>query len=312
MAQYLIIPRLKIHNANAMSSAYTLGFPAMTAWLGAMHALQRRIQSHSEFANVSMQKIAVSCHACDVQIYKGHSDYKYSIIGTANPLKRSKKTGEYERPSFIEEARCHLNVTLLLEIEGIDDINEDEFKTLVCQELSCMKIAGGDIENDLLIEKDPSKMNLDIIYPDADGNIDIKKIKKIKRWLMPGYVLVQRDDLMHRTSGADALDNVLDSMKIICTRKHDDKENTDSWHREKKVKDGWLVPIVVGFKDLVGAAQVAEQRTQAYEHHFVEPVLTVGEFIMPYHCESLEEMLWQYHYDKDQGYYLCINGNINK
>ncbi|MCB1977589.1 MAG: hypothetical protein KDE66_11370 [Nitrosomonas sp.] len=34
MRRFLLIPHLKIHNANAMSSPYTIGFPAMTAWLG--------------------------------------------------------------------------------------------------------------------------------------------------------------------------------------------------------------------------------------------------------------------------------------
>jgi len=31
----LIIPHILVHNANALSSPFTIGFPAMTAWLGA-------------------------------------------------------------------------------------------------------------------------------------------------------------------------------------------------------------------------------------------------------------------------------------
>ena len=34
MKTYILISNIKIHNANAMSSPYTIGFPAMTAWLG--------------------------------------------------------------------------------------------------------------------------------------------------------------------------------------------------------------------------------------------------------------------------------------
>lgn len=38
MKAYLLISRLRIHNANAMSSTLTIGVPAMTAWLGqSMH-----------------------------------------------------------------------------------------------------------------------------------------------------------------------------------------------------------------------------------------------------------------------------------
>lgn len=43
MKTYIVLPDVQIHNANAMSSTYTIGFPAMTAWLGAVHALQRNL-----------------------------------------------------------------------------------------------------------------------------------------------------------------------------------------------------------------------------------------------------------------------------
>ena len=32
---YLLLRHVRIHNANAFSSPLTIGFPAMTAWLGA-------------------------------------------------------------------------------------------------------------------------------------------------------------------------------------------------------------------------------------------------------------------------------------
>ena len=45
----LLVPRLHIHNANALSSPFTIGFPAMTAWLGAVHALQRKLKLEKTF-----------------------------------------------------------------------------------------------------------------------------------------------------------------------------------------------------------------------------------------------------------------------
>ena len=44
MSTYLVIRKMQIHNANAMSSTYTIGVPAMTAWLGAVHALERKVR----------------------------------------------------------------------------------------------------------------------------------------------------------------------------------------------------------------------------------------------------------------------------
>ncbi|MDP0953515.1 type I-F CRISPR-associated protein Csy2, partial [Klebsiella pneumoniae] len=38
----LVLPRLRIQNANAISGVFTWGFPAMTAFVGMMHALERK------------------------------------------------------------------------------------------------------------------------------------------------------------------------------------------------------------------------------------------------------------------------------
>ena len=38
----LVLPHLKVHNANAVSSPLTHGFPSMTAFLGLMWALERK------------------------------------------------------------------------------------------------------------------------------------------------------------------------------------------------------------------------------------------------------------------------------
>ena len=42
----LILPRLSVQNANAISSPLTHGFPSMTAFLGLMWALARRLETH--------------------------------------------------------------------------------------------------------------------------------------------------------------------------------------------------------------------------------------------------------------------------
>ena len=110
MRRFLLIPHLKIHNANAMSSPYTIGFPAMTAWLGAIHALQRHLHQN-QFPGIELKNVAISCHQFDLQTYKGPGDFVHSIIGTANPLDK-----DGGRPAFIEEARCHLEVSLLVEL----------------------------------------------------------------------------------------------------------------------------------------------------------------------------------------------------
>ena len=57
MKRILLIPQIKVLNANALSSPYTIGFPAMTAWLGAVHALQRKL--NDQFTNLLFAGIPV-------------------------------------------------------------------------------------------------------------------------------------------------------------------------------------------------------------------------------------------------------------
>lgn len=307
--QYLLIRHLQIHNANAMSSPYTVGFPAMTAWLGAIHALERKI--HQQGMDIDLQGLAVSCHQCNVQLYRGPHDYYNSIIGTANPLKKSKKTGEFERPPFIEEARCHLDVTLLMEITGADPDETADFLQLIRNTLSCLKIAGGDIVSNV------ASVSMKVLFPDEE---DEKDFWHIIDSLMPGYILLERTDLMQTSKNEDALDALLHGVDVVQISEKDENGKVIRWQAKKEIQDGWLVPITVGFKDLSGAKTVINQRSTDYEHHFVEPVVTLGEFVMPYRLflrtgekrvkKTIDKIIWRYHYDAGQGLYLCeINTN---
>ena len=85
MKDILLIPNIKIHNANALSSPYTIGFPAMTAWLGFMHALERKL-SDTEFHEIQLKRIIVSCLELNLHTRKGKGDYVSSIVASSNPL----------------------------------------------------------------------------------------------------------------------------------------------------------------------------------------------------------------------------------
>lgn len=297
MRRYLAIPKIRIHNANAMSSGYTIGFPAMTAWLGVMHALQRKLIK-SGFNDIIFRKITVSCHKCSLQVYKGVHDSKYSIIGTSNPLK--KKGNSFERPPFMEEARCHLLVSILMEIDGYDPDCVDNLINTIKSSLYHMKIDGGDIENKN-------------IQPVIINDIEYSKLrKKVNQLLMPGFVLVERQDLFNKFSGKDNLDSLLKALSVKVSVERNEKNKIVGYKRKKLIENsGWLVPAVVGVKDLTGKMNVANQRDDSYEHHFVEPLVTLGEFIMPYQCENIDSLMWYYDYDKVNGLYLCRNNYIN-
>ena len=286
--RFLLLPHIKIHNANAMSSPYTIGFPAMTAWLGAVHALQRHVQQQG-LADAKFTSVAVSCHQFDLQTYKGQGDFVNSIIGTANPLD---KTGS--RPAFIEEARCHLEVSLLIEYRGVDSDELEDLIASINKQLLCMKFASGDVL---------SVKSTENIVVDED---DEQEIKRVLAKLMLGYVLIERRDLMinaMQNENKDALDALLDHLKIM-HRSTQDEDGKVTWTSSRKTA-GWLVPIATGFQGISDLGEAKHQRDSSTPHRFAESVVTLGEFVMPYRIKNLDSMLWQYHVDSQKNLYLC-------
>lgn len=290
MRRFILIPQLKIHNANAMSSPYTIGFPAMTAWLGTVHALQRKLQAQG-FEDIILDKVAVSCHQFDVQTYKGQGDFVHSIIGTANPLD---KNGS--RPAFIEEARCHLTISLLIECKNFDIDEKDNLLTAIYQNINCMKVASGDV----LSLKQPC-----MLYFNEDED-DEKQLKPILNKLMLGHVLIERKDLIQDSmekENRDALDAILDYLKVTHQAEQDDHGQV-TWISKRKTA-GWFIPIAVGFQGISELGKAKNQRDENTPHRFAEAVITLGEFIMPYRITDIDQLLWQYDTDLENNLYLC-------
>jgi len=284
----LLLPHIRVHNANALSSPFTIGFPAMTALLGAIHALQRKLNTYG-LENVAFNSAAVVSHEMDLQTYKGPGDYVSSIIGTGNPLDK-----DGERPSFIEEARCHLDVSLLVEHIGLSKDDEEEFIKQITHHLNTsMKIAGGDI----LSFQSPQLFRIE------EG--DDKELRRLTRRLMPGYAILERRELMvdAMEKGQDALDALLDYLAVhhICEQ---DKEGNVTWTSKRKTA-GWIVPIATGFHGISELGQAKNQRDPETPHRFAESVVTLGEFRMPHRIHSLDEILWTYHTDLKNNLYLC-------
>lgn len=294
----LLIPHIRVHNANALSSPFTIGFPAMTAWLGAVHALERKLKADG-FSSLAFKGVAVVSHSADLQTFKGVGDYVHSIIGTGNPLVENPKRKKEEpieafvRPSFIEEARIHLDVSLLIEHSGVDKDKEEELLQRISHHLhGSMKLAGGDI----LDFKVPALFRME------EGNE--KEWSAVRRRLMPGYVIMERRELMKEAmeSGADAVDALLEYLAVH----HQCEVNGDEvlWTSRRKAP-GWIVPIAIGFQGISELGKAKNQRDPNTPHRFAESVVTLGEFKMPYKIDSVDEMLWGYQVDEEKNLYLC-------
>ncbi|GIC27224.1 type I-F CRISPR-associated protein Csy2 [Vibrio cholerae] len=286
----LILPHLKIHNANALSSPFTIGFPAMTAWLGFVHALERKL-SQAGLSELMLHSAAVVSHRCDVQTHKGEGDFVHSIIGTGNPLDK-----DGSRSAFIEEARCHLDVSLVIEWSGNEEqIQQPEFTQQLQAVIATMKVAGGDV---LSVEK-----------PSVKSVMTERDTAQVLRQLMPGYVLIERRDLMidAMQQGDDAIDALLGYLTVHhhCEQLED---QSVVWHSQRKTS-GWIVPIATGFQGISPLGEAKNQRDPSVPHRFAESVVTLGEFVMAHKIKQLDDILWQYHPDLENDLYLCQQVN---
>lgn len=287
MTQYLLLKRLEVQNANALSSPFTYGFPAVTAFMGFAHALQRKLNQQQDFKKLQITGVGIACHTMQMQAYQGQ--YRSALTITANPLDK-----DGNRPSFVEEGRCHVVLSLVLELEKLGNALTDELYEAVIQWLQgSIKLAGGDI-----LPLSQPEQQVSLVEGDAKG----------LKALMPSYVLIERRDLMVAAmqTGQDALDALHDALKLNYTSTALD-DGKGQWSVQRNLQNqGWLVPIATGFHALTPAALAENQRDSHTPHRFAESVVTLGEFKMPLPARfpnGFKDLLWRYQQQGDL--YLC-------
>ena len=287
--KYLILPHLKVHNANAFSSPITIGFPAITSFLGFVHALQRKITQNEELALILFSGVAIVSQGFLLHTYKGLNSFESHIIGTSNPLDRTGK-----RTSFIAEPRCDMEISLIIECEGISKKIEDELIFKIVHHLNAsMKIAGGDI-----ISFSPPRV-------EVIETSNHSEIKRLARSMMPGFILAERRELIKydMNRGKDALTSLIDHLAVHYTSSIDENEVV-TWTSSRK-GSGWIIPIATGFQGISELEVAKYQRDETTPHRFAESVITLGEFIMLHKINTIEEVLWKYSFNQEENLYVC-------
>ncbi|MGL5798538.1 MAG: type I-F CRISPR-associated protein Csy2, partial [Plesiomonas sp.] len=260
--------------------------------LGFVHALERKL-NQAGLSDLILHSAAVVSHHCDVQTHKGEGDFVYSIIGTGNPLDK-----DGSRSAFIEEARCYLDVSLVIEWSGSEEqVQQPDFAQQLQAVIATMKVAGGDV----LTMQRPFNQSIDI---DND-----QETRRLLNQLMPGYVLIERRDLM--IEAMQRGDDALDALLAYLTVHHHCEQLEDQsvvWHSQRKTS-GWIVPIATGFQGISPLGEAKNQRDPSVLHRFAESVVTLGEFVMAHKIKHLNDILWQYNTDLENDLYLCQQVN---
>lgn len=281
---YLFFDHVKIHNANAISSPLTYGFPAISGFVGAIHALNRKIESTDP---IYLDGVLIACHECDVQVYRpnDYSDYTFRL--TRNPVAKNGDTR-----AIIEEGRVHLDVSLLIEVkienfEALyDDDQKNEFVNQMKQKLYQQRIAGGHV-----LEIGDAKL----IPSDASD-------ETLANLLLPAFVLVeaQQDlqeitaELQQRDPNATALDALIETAML-----HHHPQEKEHWQTTSvKQGRGWLVPIPLGYQaisPLFAAGKLQEARSNDHQSQFVECIYGLGKWVFPLRLkENLSQAFWRY------------------
>lgn len=311
----LLLPRLRVQNANAISSPLTWGFPAISAFLGFMTALERRL---GEGSGIAFRAVGVVCHDFEAQVT--NEGYTKAFHLTRNPVLADGSTA-----GIVEEGRVHLEVSLVFGVQlSSNVISEPERQALVQKVVDVaagMRLAGGSIMP--LLPHSPRrrpKPSLELLEEGDDAQR--LQFRYLARRCLPGFALVSRDDLLQvrlnelqaQAPDSTALDAWLDLSRWnhrAVPVESDKGEARVEWRTDRR--HGWTVPIPVGYaalSELYPPGAVASARDGHTPFRFVESLWSIGQWVSPHRLQGLSDLLWYTQLEgasDSPGIYRCHN-----
>jgi CRISPR-associated protein Csy2 len=303
----VLLPHLRVQNANTISGPLTWGFPSPTAFAGFAHALERKFASELDegFAGVG-----IICHHFEPQVFQPPGRRTQVFRLTRNPVGKDGGT-----QALVEEGRAHMEVSLVIAIR--DYKSEGDGKELaerLHHAAQGMRLAGGS-----LLHQEGKRYQAQWWPLAGDVEGDARIFRRLRRRLLPGFALVQRDDLlaahlaeMRATQpDSNALDALLDLSRLNIepvVSQADEAGAPVKW--EIRRKPGWLVPLPIGYagiSPLYAPGDVENARDAATPFRFVESLYSLGEWVSPHRLNNLSQLLWTQEADAANGIYRCIN-----
>ncbi|UOO82559.1 type I-F CRISPR-associated protein Csy2 [Uruburuella testudinis] len=305
---YAVFERVSIQAANAVSGPLSYGFPALNGFLGAMHALNRKLSATGMPA--SLGGVLIANHRCDIQAFQADIFSDAVFIQSRNPIKRNGETAP-----IIEEGKVHLTVSLAVEVFGhINDIQPqaNELAEQLAKLLYQQRIAGGSV----------TRIGRCRLYPTHQS-------ADVRRRLLPGFVLMNADrklkiitaelksGICHKYSrgrlkAEDGEDgepiptgmpanpdaSQLDALLATAMRYHQPQANGE-WHSTGiKSRHGWIVPLPLGYQaisPLFPAGKMQHSRNPDYPACYAEALYGLGEWVFPTRLpETLAGCFWRY------------------
>lgn len=300
----LLLPRLSIQNANAITSPFTWGFPGPPAFTGFAHALSLKLRAEPHI-HLTLGGVGIICHSFEPQV-SGTYEKKFHL--TRNPLSKEEKPA-----SICEEGRAHLVVSLLIAVEG-DSLGDGDKLPLISERISeiiaRMRLAGGSI---LSLEQPQ------FFLPGPLEEENGRTRRQLLRRIMPGFALVgarhrlatHHREMLVQKPEITSIEALLDisSMKFQTQETAtDDGDMETIW--AIRPRKGWLVPIPVGYhalSEIHEPGAVRNTRDRETPFRFAESIVSLGEWISPHRAADPADLLWHTRADPENSFYLCEN-----
>ncbi len=294
----IVLRKLKIHGANAITG-FTWGFPAITHFLGYVHALQRSLPQQFD---LSFDGCGLVCHTHQVHAHKPSSYDLWRFSLSRNPLDKSGKSA-----SFVEEGKMNMEVTLLIPVTENRQVASWERAELTVHLLgqsAGQRLAGGLITNTPGVE-------IADVQDEQHG-------KKLLRSLLPGFTLVSRHDVLLAEQDRQRKANTPEpelaawlsfSSLRYAAEQDKTKDGKTPWRLQEKPDKGWIKPIAIGYKrisQLYEPGAIAKTRDASSPACFVENLYSIGQWLSPHRIRELSHLFWQYEYT-ESGAYVCSN-----
>jgi CRISPR-associated protein Csy2 len=303
----LAIPRVRVQNANLLSSPITWGFPSPTALVGLGEALHRRVRRH----DIVVRGAGVVCHRFEPQIARRTNEPSLLRL-TRNPLVWK---GEIKPPALVEEGRTHLEVTFLFGLSGPGLYEGDRDAVLgdVGEKARELRFAGG-----TLLPPSGRGATLESV----SGSASPADARGFLRKLLPGFAMVSREGVLGaRTEAlrqqrpeATSFDALLDLVRLHhdCRPSAEDPTRGE-WSLRKRT--GWIVPLTCGFRGispLYAPGDVPGARDTTTPVRFVEAIYTAGEWLSPHRVDHPSHLLWYPVYEEDRSLYRVTTPHYGK
>lgn len=319
----LILPHLRIQNANAISSPLTHGFPSITAFTGLAWALERKLAD--EGIGLSLVATGVICHAHQEQVNSGYVD---TFRLTRNPVDKDGATA-----AIVEEGRVHLDITLIFAVvwnpeDTVGNVFGQNVETRqkladrIADLVAIGRVAGGSV---LPPQPAPGRrIRPQLLAIPEDAEERARQFRRLRRQWLPGFALVGRDGLLRQRLqqlqaedvAATPLDAWIDLSRFnwrptpAPEGQEPSPDGKVEWQHDRAEGSGWIVPIPVGYgalSPLHDGGHVRNARDSTTPLRFVESLYSIGQWISPHRLDDVDQLLWYPDNQPEQGLYRVRN-----